>query len=45
MIGKARITCQKVGQNVTDHFIDVNKMVTIGSGAEREEKRTLLVIR
>lgn len=36
VIGKAKASCSNVGQNVSDHFIDVNKMVVIGSGAERE---------
>ena len=45
VIDKAKTACENVGQGIDDHFIDVNKMVTIGSGAEREENRTLLVIR
>ena len=36
VIAKAKESCQNVGQEISDHFIDVNKMVTIGSGAERE---------
>lgn len=36
VISKAKDSCINVGQNVQDHFIDVNKMVTLGSGAERE---------
>ena len=35
VIDKAKEACVNVGQNVEDHFIDVNKMVVIGSGAER----------
>ena len=36
VIAKAKEACQNVGQEISDHFIDINKMVTIGSGAERE---------
>ena len=36
VINKAKEACVNVGQLIDDHFIDVNKMVTIGSGAERE---------
>lgn len=35
-IEKAKGTCREVGQEVSDHFADVRKMVPIGSGAERE---------
>ena len=36
VIDKAKTTCTTVGQNIEDHFIGVNKMVVIGSGAERQ---------
>lgn len=36
VIEKAKEACRNVGQQVSDHFIDVNKMVVLGSGAERE---------
>lgn len=36
VIYKVKEACVNVGQNVEDHFIDVNKMVVIGSGAERQ---------
>ncbi len=36
VIDKAKDACTNVGQQVEDHFIDVNKMVVIGSGAERQ---------
>ena len=36
VISKAKEACVNVGQLIDDHFIDVNKMVSIGSGAERE---------
>lgn len=36
VIDKAKESCLNVGLNVKDHFIDINKMVVIGSGAERQ---------
>jgi len=36
VIAKAKESCTNVGQDVLDHFIDVNKMVELGSGAKRE---------
>ena len=36
VINKAKVACQQSGNIVTDHFVDVNKMVTIGSGGGRE---------
>ena len=36
VIDKAKESCGNAGQLVADHFADVSKMVTLGSGAERE---------
>lgn len=36
VIDKAKAACENVGQVIDDHFIDVNKMVMLGSGAERQ---------
>jgi DNA-damage-inducible protein D len=36
VIEKAKIACQKSGRNVGDHFVDVNKMVLVGSESARE---------
>ena len=35
-VSKAKTACEVSGHAVSDHFVDVNKMVQIGSGTERE---------
>ncbi|MBO5594510.1 MAG: DNA damage-inducible protein D [Prevotella sp.] len=42
VVGKAKAACENVGQPVTDHFIDVNKKVELGSGAIREVDDVML---
>jgi DNA-damage-inducible protein D len=41
-INKAKESCETTGEAVSDHFVDVNKMVNIGSGAEREKADIML---
>ena len=36
VIDKAKTACMNSRQNIADHFVDVNKMVPLGSGSERE---------
>ena len=36
VIDKAKEACKNAGQNLTDHFADVSKLVEVGSGAERQ---------
>lgn len=36
VIDKAKVACQNAGQAVSDHFVDVNKMIEVGKTAERE---------
>lgn len=45
VIEKAKNACSNVGHNITDHFVDVNKMVVLGSGAERQIDDVLNVLR
>ncbi len=35
VISKAKISCKTAGYEVADHFLDITKMVTVGSGAQR----------
>jgi DNA-damage-inducible protein D len=36
VVHKAQRACANSGHEVSDHFVEVNKMVGLGSGAERE---------
>ncbi len=36
VLTKAKISCEAAGHSITDHFVDINKMVKIGSGTGRE---------
>ena len=41
-ISKAKESCKTTGEAVSDHFVDINKMVAIGSGAERKQDDIML---
>lgn len=41
-IAKAETACDVSGHQVADHFVDVNKMVDIGSGSQREIEDVML---
>jgi len=36
VIVKAKTACEVSNQAISDHFVDVNKMVDLGSGSQRE---------
>jgi DNA-damage-inducible protein D len=36
VVDKAQTACLNSGQKVSDHFVDINKMVKLGSGSERQ---------
>lgn len=36
VIEKAKTSCEQAGEKIADHFVDVNKMVELGSTAKRE---------
>jgi DNA-damage-inducible protein D len=42
IIEKAKIACTNSGQKTSDHFVDVNKMVDLGSGSKRELNDVML---
>ena len=41
-ISKAKTACEVSGHSVADHFVDVTKMVDLGSGSQREIEDILL---
>ena len=41
-ISKAKTACEVSGHSVADHFVDVNKMVDLGSGSQREIEDLML---
>ncbi len=41
-INKAKESCKTAGEAYSDHFVDINKMVKIGSGAERKQEDIML---
>jgi len=36
VINRAKVACETAGHPTSDHFVDANKMVTLGSGSQRE---------
>ena len=36
VVSKAKTACERSGHAIGDHFVDVNKMVDLGSGSQRE---------
>jgi DNA-damage-inducible protein D len=42
VISKAKVACEVSGHPTSDHFVDVNKMVELGSGSQREVDALML---
>ena len=42
VIQKAKQACEASGISVSDHFVDVNKMIPLGKGAQREVEDTAM---
>ncbi|MBV4359405.1 DNA damage-inducible protein D [Pinibacter aurantiacus] len=42
VIDKAKMSCENAGANISDHFADVGKMISIAKGAQREVEDTAL---
>jgi len=42
VLSKAQTACEVSGHPVSDHFVDVNKMVSLGSGSQREVTDVML---
>jgi len=42
VLEKAKTACKNAGQSVDDHFVDVNKMIDLGKGAQREIEDIML---
>jgi DNA-damage-inducible protein D len=43
VISKAKVACEVSGHPISDHFVDVNKMVDLGSGSQREVDDPMLM--
>ena len=41
-VDKAKESCKTTGEAVSDHFVDVNKMIPIGKGGQREVEHIML---
>ncbi len=44
VVSMAKTACEVSGHATSDHFVDVNKMVDLGSGSQREVDDIMLTI-
>ena len=42
VVDKAKIACIKSGQNISDHFVDVNKTIPMPKGAQKDIQDIML---
>ena len=42
VVSKAKMACDVSGHAIRDHFVDINKMVELGSGSQREIDNIML---
>lgn len=42
VVVKAKTSCEATGNSIADHFVDINKMVELGSGSQREIEDIML---
>lgn len=42
VVDKAKTSCEQAGQQIADHFVEVTKMVPLGSGSERKIEDLML---
>jgi len=42
IVEKAKVACKNTGHDVRDHFVDINKMIALGKGANRDIPDILL---
>jgi len=43
VIDKAKEACTNAGEKISDHFVDVNKMIDLAKGAQREIEKVLQI--
>ena len=42
IVQKAKVSCENSGMSISDHFVDVNKMIELAKGAQRSVDNILL---
>ena len=44
-VERAKESCKSTAEGVSDHFVDVNQMIDLGKGGQREVDETMLTCR